>query len=323
MKSMESLFDPVALEEARDSAGARRVAVLWSPAGRNVMSAVRSGVDTALYRHGYRSITMDLFSDEPGVLERDRDAMFARILEDALLPGVLTAFVDLPESIAERLHEKGKAIVSIERPTAWRRKGNLCLDRGLGARLAAAALLELGRKRIGFIGPVHEHGWAGGERFRQVEAALAGLEGVELFPVDAYRQEMDMAAMATGALLDAHPDVDAIIFTSDIHAIAGLVVLKDRGRKVPLDVCVIAFDDSIAARLSVPPISSIQQPFAELGRLAGEMLMDVVAAHRKDLDDVRLPERLILRGSCLKARDAEVEYQPGEGMLDRLGLIPG
>jgi DNA-binding LacI/PurR family transcriptional regulator len=319
---MEPPIDPAALEKVRDSAGTRRVAVLWSPVGQNVMSAVRRGIDTALYRHGYRSITMDLFSDEPGLLERDRDAMIKRILDDTLLPGVLTAFLDLPESVAERLHEKGKAIVSLERPTAWRRKGNVRLDHGIGARHAAEALLELGRKRIAFVGPVHEHGWAGGERFRHIEALLSKREGVKLIPVDAYRYEMDTAAKATAALLDAHPDVDGIIFASDIHALAGLIVLKERGRAVPTDVCVIGFDDSIAARSSTPPISSVQQPFAEVGRLAGEMLMGVVASHRAHLDDVKLPERLILRGSCLRTYDAEIIYQPGEGMLERLGLVP-
>ncbi len=151
-------------------------------------------------------------------------------------------------------------------------------------------LTGLGHRRIGVLcmrlGPERNDGRA--EQARQAGVSypvqrdrLAGVRdglgevGVDWASVPVIeRFEHSVAAgqAAAAELLTAHPDVSAIVCTSDVLALGALRHVAERGLSVPEDVSVTGFDGVPEAERA--GLTTVVQPMREKGRVAGELLLD-------------------------------------------------
>ncbi|MBD3729602.1 MAG: LacI family DNA-binding transcriptional regulator [Sphingomonadales bacterium] len=163
-------------------------------------------------------------------------------------------------------------------------------------RIAGEHLLDLGRRRIAFIGQADEHYPEFAERYRGLCAALAdaGIAPDPALQRDALTSEDDGHAAAR-SLIAAGAGFDAIFAASDLIAIGAMRALAEAGLKVPQDVAVVGFDDIPSASMTSPPLTTLKQDMPQ----AGELLVDTLVAqldgsappHRT------LPTRLIVRAS--------------------------
>ena len=83
---------------------------------------------------------------------------------------------------------------------------------------------------------------------------------------------------------------------SDLMAAAAMVELQAAGRRVPDDVALVGFDGSAAASLTRPPLTSVENPVAEMAERATELLLRLLRG-----DEVRpevLPTRLVEGGTA-------------------------
>ena len=99
-------------------------------------------------------------------------------------------------------------------------------------------------------------------------------------------------------LLERRPDLDAVFAASDTMASGALQVLREAGRSVPGDVAVIGYDDSVIARHTDPPLTSVRQPIEEMGRTMTRLLLDEIAEPDRMRRQVVLPTELVVRGSA-------------------------
>jgi DNA-binding LacI/PurR family transcriptional regulator len=100
---------------------------------------------------------------------------------------------------------------------------------------------------------------------------------------------------AAAALLAARPRPTAIIALSDELAIGVLEAARDAGVDVPGQLSVVGFDDSPAASLVTPALTTVHQPLRRKGQLAGERLLDLRAGRHPRTR--RLPTDLVVRNS--------------------------
>ena len=89
--------------------------------------------------------------------------------------------------------------------------------------------------------------------------------------------------------LGQSPRPTAIIFNSDEMAFAGLRVIREMGLEIPRDVSVVGVDDLPLAENTWPPLTTVRQPRAELGRAALELLMKQIRG-----EDIRGQKRILL-----------------------------
>jgi DNA-binding LacI/PurR family transcriptional regulator len=111
-----------------------------------------------------------------------------------------------------------------------------------------------------------------------------------------FSEESGAAAMQR--LLEFNPDVDAVFAASDMMAAGALRVLRQNGRRVPEDVALIGFDDSAIARHTDPPLTSVDQPIAEMGREVVRLLLAKLDGDETGDNEVVLATRLVVRGSA-------------------------
>lgn len=101
---------------------------------------------------------------------------------------------------------------------------------------------------------------------------------------------------------------------SDVTAYAVMTAAAEAGLRVPEDVSVIGFDDIESAAQIRPPLTTIQQPFIDMGKRAAEMLLSAIGPNDTDhepgeeaaeleppaaeLPRLVMPTSLIVRASC-------------------------
>jgi LacI family transcriptional regulator len=101
-----------------------------------------------------------------------------------------------------------------------------------------------------------------------------------------------------GGELLALPNPPTAIFAgSDQQALGVYEAARQRGLRIPQDLSVIGFDDLPAARWVSPPLTTVRQPLAEMGRVAAEMLGDLIDGVSLRSQRVELSTELIVRES--------------------------
>jgi LacI family transcriptional regulator len=103
-----------------------------------------------------------------------------------------------------------------------------------------------------------------------------------------------------GELLDlAGPQgrLTAVFAGSDQQALGVYEAARQRGLRIPQDVSVVGFDDLPVARWVSPPLTTVRQPLAEMGRVAAEVLGDLIDGVPPRSRRVELSTELIVRES--------------------------
>ncbi|MBH5131746.1 LacI family DNA-binding transcriptional regulator [Streptomyces sp. NA03103] len=166
-----------------------------------------------------------------------------------------------------------------------------------GGRAATEHLLALGHRRIGLIaGPPRL--LCSRARHDGYRAALRGaglaVDDSLVVPGD-FRHESGFAAC--DALLGVPEPPTAVFAASDQMALGAIEALRRRGLRVPQDVSVVGFDDLPEVRWSAPPLTTVRQPLAEMGRVAARTVLRPARDERPDPPRVELGTELIVRSS--------------------------
>jgi DNA-binding LacI/PurR family transcriptional regulator len=169
------------------------------------------------------------------------------------------------------------------------------VDNSAGAAMGTQYLIDLGRKRIGFIaGPANMQA-----AIDRAEGWRSTLEAAGL-PTDLVSEgdyTMLSGVIAMRDLLTRAPDLDAVFVASDLMATGALSVLRERGRQVPHDVAVVGFDDSSAATSGDIQLTTVHQPSREMGVEMARMLLALLRGEATERERV-MPTRMVVRDSA-------------------------
>jgi LacI family transcriptional regulator len=91
---------------------------------------------------------------------------------------------------------------------------------------------------------------------------------------------------------------DAVLCANDSTAIGLMRALARQGVRVPRDIAVVGFDDIFPASLSDPPLTTVHQPFRDLGERACDRLLQRIANPSLRRRVELIPCELVLRSSC-------------------------
>jgi DNA-binding LacI/PurR family transcriptional regulator len=219
-----------------------------------------------------------------------------RYLQNGHVDGVLIVSLHGDEDLPVRLQERGLPVVVGGRLLAHADVAYVDADNVGGAHRAVSHLIASGRRHVATITGPLDMG-AGVDRRDGYLTAVrdAGLEPDSRLVAEGDFGEPSGYEAARG-LLHRQPGIEAIFAASDLMALGALRALAEMGRKVPDDVAVIGFDDSEMARTAEPPLSTVRQPVARMGREMTRLLLDLIAGVDRPRQVV-LDTELVLRRS--------------------------
>jgi LacI family transcriptional regulator len=260
-------------------------------------------VEDAAREQGY-AILLCNASDDP-----EREAGYLDLLVDRWVDGVVIAASNLGVRHREWLLAAPLPIVLVNSVDRAIDLPTIASDSVLGGRLAAEHLVALGHRRFGIVtaGP---RNLDAPDRLRGAQSALREA-GIPSSDAHVAIEEPTVAGgqRAAAAMLAGDPAVTALVAYNDLMAIGAMRAVRASERRVPDDISVVGFDDVDLAAFVDPPLTTIAQSTAEMGRWAVDELTRRLgrpaagAGSNGRGDDpepaahVILPVRLVVRGS--------------------------
>lgn len=204
-----------------------------------------------------------------------RELAYLEQFEEQRVHGLLITPAGEDLARLDRLRRNGTPVVLVDREAERRDFSSVSVDDVAGGYLAARHLIDIGRRRLAFVG--------GPDSIRQVSDRLAGARAavaespgvtIEQLPTDSMTVAQGRAAGEAIRSRAPEDRPDAVFAANDLVAMGVLQGLMRLGEvRVPEDVALIGYDDIDFASAAVVPLSSIRQPAALIGRTAVELLM--------------------------------------------------
>lgn len=179
-----------------------------------------------------------------------------------------------------------------------------------GGVQATRHLLDLGHRRIAFAG--------GAPTFLPTAERLQGyLSAMRVGGVDvdeglvrSLGHTFEAGVWMADDLLGRPQPPSAVVAATDTIALGVLASAQRHGLRVPQDLSVVGYDDSAAAVSSVPALTTVRQPVAEMGRVALRTLLQLAAGQEVDSHHVQLATTLVIRESTAPPSGAVPEATP-------------
>ncbi len=164
---------------------------------------------------------------------------------------------------------------------------------------AVKYLISLGRRRIALINGPAEFKYSK-ERYKGYRNALVShgfaIDDDIICAVGA-DMDYDIAVANVTRMLSQPGRPDAFFCISDVLACAAIKASLAAGLRVPQDVAVVGFDNIQFSRMMNPTITTVCQPFDQLGTLAVEMLVRVINGDDEHIESIHLGCELMIRES--------------------------
>lgn len=283
--------NPIALSLKENRS--RIIGVIVPQIANNFFSEVINGIEAAAYRRGYYVFIFQSHESYERELVTLQQAVDRKA--DGLLISLSSSTSDV--SLLQSLQEKNLPIVLFDRISAELDVPCVTSDNFGGAFAATEHLIETGRRRIAHI-TIPPYISITQERLAGYRAALEryGLPYDENLVRYTDFGQTDVGPVINDLLAQAP---DAFLAASDRLAIGCLAALKKRNIAIPETVSLIGFTNTPVADLLDPPMSTIEQPALEMGRMAAEQLIDLIEkkARTPKTSRTSIPTRLIVRAS--------------------------
>lgn len=172
-------------------------------------------------------------------------------------------------------------------------------DDAAGARLALRHLAELGHRRIARVTGMEDlrHTRVRTEVFL-AEAWDAGIEA-RCVPAD---YTAAGGAAATERLLSGQRPPTAIVYDNDLMAVAGLGAAQRLGVRVPADLSIVAWDDSVLCELVHPALTTLTHDIVAYGAHVARLLLDRLEGADLGVSESEAVPLLTVRESTATAR---------------------
>jgi LacI family transcriptional regulator len=227
------------------------------------------------------------------------DSAYRRPLGEHNTDGLLVFTEAVGEGELQRLHGAGFPVVLLYKssPRSLNMPG-ITIENRAGAQRVVEHLIEThGCQRIAFVrGPEGNEDSA--EREKGYRQALKK-HGLPFDPalVTMGQFEPAIAYQAVRQLLEKGTQMDAIFTGDDDNAVGVIQAVHEAGLRIPQDIRLAGFDDSLFARILTPPLTTVRAPIEEVGRQGARLLIQLIRGEAVPERTV-LPVELVIRQSC-------------------------
>jgi LacI family transcriptional regulator len=177
---------------------------------------------------------------------------------------------------------------------------NVILDHHRAAELALQHLYSLGHRNIAFM---RGQPFSSDSDFRWKSILQAAKKfQITIQPELVVQLDRDVISPELGypvvqQLLLSKVPFTAMVAFNDISAMGAIRSLRDFNLRVPEDVSVVGFDDIKSAAFSLPRLSTIRQPLADMGRIAAQCILNRIHETAVSRDIIMVEPELVVRES--------------------------
>lgn len=258
------------------------------------------GVDAVLGDSGFDQVIYNVETVDK------RDQYLHGLARAGRMDGLLVISLPLSDDAVSRLASSSIPVVAVDAHTpAVEGLPHVLGDDVVGGVLATRHLLELGHRRIAYIGDAFEnpfgftssrHRYMGYERILRRARLGPDLDLVALGAHGRY-QARELAAR----MLAAADRPTAIFAASDTQALGAITAAREAGLRIPEDLSVVGYDDIEIA--DYVGLTTVRQGLFESGRVAAELLLAEIRERSAEPARVVLAPELVIRGTTAPPKE--------------------
>ena len=253
------------------------------------IGSIMLGANTVLSQAGYQMVCLIIDSE----LDVNRIGQY---LNGGSIDGAIVISASENDPITELIEQLAMASAFVGLPPNHRPLPFVSIDNKKAAAEITARLKASGRTQIGMIASALGRA-AGADRLAGFADAMgSGYRPEHVAKVEHFSFDAGITGMRE--LLESCPTIDAVFAASDAVAAGALSVLQRIGRRVPEDIAIVGFDDSVWAQRTNPPLSTVRQPASELGAKAAELVLAQLRGEEINRDGVYLETTIVWRESA-------------------------
>lgn len=258
------------------------------------VAEVVAGIEEMAIRHGYSVFLANCNADPV------REAKVVESFEERRVDGIIVTASRVGALYMSHLSKMNIPIVLINN-FQGEFVYSIGIDNLTASRDAAAHLIDLGHRRIAYIGDRYG--------FQSDTDRFGG-----------YRQALERADIPFGPELVAHGDgtpaggeqamqeilslpqrPTAVFCYNDMSALGALRAIRNHHLSVPQDISVVGFDDLFLASYSYPPLTTVRQPKEHMGRVATKIVLKLLSGTSCEFN-MKVAGELIIRASTAAPR---------------------
>jgi LacI family transcriptional regulator len=257
------------------------------------------GIEDLLETAGYTALTANTDNDP------ERELLDLQTMRARQVDGIIAATARRDHRLHDALLDAGLELVLVNRRQEELPVSSATADDRLGMRLAVEHLLSLGHTRIAHLaGPLdYSTGLDRHESFLDTMRSAGVEPDPELVRVAEAFTESEGARLC-GELIAEGRDLTAIAAANDLLALGCLDVFAERGVRCPEEISVVGFNDMPFAGRFQPPLTTIHIPHYEIGKAAGELMLERLQGGDAPPREVRLEPHLVVRESTARRAGA-------------------
>jgi len=250
------------------------------------------GIEDRLGEAGYTSLIVNTDNDP------DRERSHIEAMRARQVDGFISATARLDRQLLAEAAAAGKPLVLVNRSLEDGSAPAVTVDDAFGIRLAVEHVAALGHKRVGHVsGPQNLS--TGHRRYLGFVEAMtdAGLEVQSKYVRFSNSFTEAEGARVCGELLDAAPELTAIVAANDLLALGCYDMLEERGVRCPEDISIVGFNDMPFVDRLRPPLTTVRVPQREIGTVAADLMLQRLSDEVDGASQILLEPTLVLRGS--------------------------
>jgi LacI family transcriptional regulator len=255
--------------------------------------SVLTGIHEAIQPNGFR-VMVEMVTDV------DNPATYSNLIRGKEVAGMIvnlnaTMLRDVEEILAHTAEHFPIVTLDEVHPDVF----SVTVAKLDGTRRIVEHLISLGHQRIACItyGPLTDVHPANRLAIYRDVLGKAHLPYDEsLVRVGGY--DPDTGYQAMQSLLASGAQFTALYAMNDVMAFGAMRAIHEAGLRIPDDIAVVGFDDIRLAQFSTPPLTTMREPDIEHGRLAAQMVLDLINGITPAARHIRLETELIVRESC-------------------------
>ncbi len=213
------------------------------------------------------------------------DRMFIRDIISWNYDGILIGSTIIKENDINNLISHGIPVVILEMKHFEGINGRYAIiNTGLykGTQMAMNAFKERGRSRIAFAGTIGQN--LSGSDYR-LQGYLENCIG-EPIVIDGAQDNDQMASLVVSKWKES--GFDALLCRTDVTACVAMKALRDSGARIPEDISVIGFDNTLISQISIPTLTTV--------KIRRDLIAEYALRFMKELrkNTIEVPEKIVL-----------------------------
>ncbi len=289
-------YEPNAIALSLRSRSSKTIGVILPQIVHFFFSSVISGIEDNAYASGYNVIICQSNED----FEKEKSIIHTLMSKrvDGVLASVSKTTTNFDHFL--ELINSNIPVVFYDRVLNIPNTDRVIVDDYAGAYKATEHLIQRGCKRIAHLATSQDLLIGKNRKGGYIQALKDN--NIEVNEEIILRCDTDKHAQkCIPYLLTLQNQIDGIFAVNDLTAISAMSIIKRSGYKIPEDIAVVGFSNSVYSSMTDPPLTTVEQQGFEMGKRASRLLFERI--NSDEIIDARAEQiktDLIVRGSSLK-----------------------